>query len=720
MRHALRRVRIGVLLSVLLVSTAAAPDQQPEKTVVQERAAVTVIEVPVTVLGKDGEPLAGLTAANFELYDRGKKQEISGFDVVDLRQVAAPTAENPLGEAPPPAARRHWLLVFDLSYSSPTGLVRARDGARAFVEKDMSPFDLAGVGTLSVESGWKLLENFTNDRSQLVQAIDTLGIVQSGIRTSDPLGFVYVLPTPGGQPQVSTKEAALLEDLKDFQRLQQAASDSRERERVAKQMTSLGRMAQLLDSVRGRKQVLFFSEGFESRLLTGNAGQFASPLGQTSLTQDNAPDAATHGEIWKIDSDARFSNSATRGFLVDTMASFRRSDVVLHTVDISGLRADSEVGYRAGSGTDALFTIANETNGDLIRNANRLSGALKQLTDRTALVYVLAFQLKSLDKPGTFHELKVKVNVPTSKVTFRSGYYEPRPYRSLSPIERMLASGDLLTGGGTTQLPVHMLVAPFASGGKVSQIPVILEIPGKSLLEGETAASSQVQIYTYASDTNGTLADFLTQEMSLDLKLLRPRLEGGGIKYYGTVFLPPGRFILRTLVRSVTTGRSGLATSTLTVPAIPGGDPTVLPPFFHDSADTWIMVKSNPRANAPAPPPEYPFEMEGKSFIPAALPVIGGGTPVEVSVVAFNFSEGEKAEPLQLLAEVVGSDGKLRKVDVQTIRRSDRERNGARALLLSLKPEGLEPGHYVLRVRASDRVTRRTASATSSFEVRSP
>jgi hypothetical protein len=41
-------------------------------------------------------------------------------------------------------------------------------------------------------------------------------------------------------------------------------------------------------------------------------------------------------------------------------------------------------------------------------------------------------------------------------------------------------------------------------------------------------------------------------------------------------------------------------------------------------------------------------------------------------------------------------------------------------MLLAFKPEGLEPGRYLFKVRVSDRASRRTAEASTAFEVRSP
>ena len=97
----------------------------------------------------------------------------------------------------PASARRLWLIVFDMSYTSGAGLLRARDGARDFVTASMPQSDLAAIGTLSVDTGWKLLVNFTRDRTQLAAAIDTLGLPGMGVRSADPLGFAYAAPGNG-------------------------------------------------------------------------------------------------------------------------------------------------------------------------------------------------------------------------------------------------------------------------------------------------------------------------------------------------------------------------------------------------------------------------------------------------------------------------------------------------------------------------------------------
>src|SRR5205814_7864325 len=120
---------------------------------VHETVNVNVVEVPVTVIDSSGNPVRGLTLANFELYDQGKKRDITSFDKIDFASTEAVSALSPLN----PAARRTFLLLFDLGYSSPNSLVRAQEAARAFVKANVQPRDLVGIGTLDVDRGLRLL-----------------------------------------------------------------------------------------------------------------------------------------------------------------------------------------------------------------------------------------------------------------------------------------------------------------------------------------------------------------------------------------------------------------------------------------------------------------------------------------------------------------------------------------------------------------------------------
>src|ERR1700688_225164 len=202
--------RRALLVSVLALPllAAASPGAPPPRF--EETTQVVAVEVPVNVFDREGHPVRGLTAADFEVFDEGARQPISNFDVVDLDslrpdQAPADAVERPgaVGtvadvDAVSSAVRRHFLLLFDVSFSNPTAVLRARLAARDFVLHSLRPTDLVAVATYSLASGPRLVLTFTPDRAQLPHAIGTLGFDKSekvGQADIDPLRFVIAPPS---------------------------------------------------------------------------------------------------------------------------------------------------------------------------------------------------------------------------------------------------------------------------------------------------------------------------------------------------------------------------------------------------------------------------------------------------------------------------------------------------------------------------------------------
>ena len=138
-------------------------------------------------------------------------------------------------------------------------------------------------------------------------------------------------------------------------------------------------------------------------------------------------------------------------------------------------------------------------------------------------------------------------------------------------------------------------------------------------------------------------------------------------------------------MRNGSSGHSAVTATSVKVNEVPGVAAVVLPPFFREPAGKWVMVKSTPRADSPTRTAEYPFALEGESFIPAALPTLDSSSTADVVVATYNFAGKDKLEPLQVSSEITGPDGKTRPIEVQVVKRSDKERSGGRALLLSLQ-----------------------------------
>ncbi|PYQ29457.1 MAG: hypothetical protein DMF56_10845 [Acidobacteria bacterium] len=679
---------IAVLALFSLVFPLSA-QQQSQKF--GEQLDVTVVEVAVNVVGRDGSSVRGLTKDNFEVFDDGQKRAVEYFDVVDT----APAQRKANFSSPRianPVARRSFLLVFDLTNSVPGTIVRARDAARQFIAKDVRDGDLVAVSSFSVERGFRLITAFTSDRDLLINAVDSLSNAKY-FRTADPL---LLAQGPTSDSDISraaaagsggaSGHAAEAEDIaKDIDRMNRVADDSFRRARVEAQIDSFAGVARLLDNVRGRKQLILLSEGFDAQLLAGR-----EQLNSTESFDDSA--ASTQGESWKINNDRRFGNSAAAAKLDEMGNIFKRSDIVLHCIDIKGLRSsvDAREGFKASS-NEGLYLLANATGGQVFKNDNDLAVSFDRLVKEQEVTYVLAFRAPRTKVPGAFHTLKVKVrDAGAARVFHRAGYYEAGGRRTA--MEQTLSAIDIMMSDiPLRDVAMNVLVAPFPAEGANAQVPVILEIPGSPLLEDVKGDSLDAEIFVYAFDKGGSVEDFLYQRVNLDLKKTGDALKKSGMKYYGTLSLPSGDYAIRTLLRVHGSNRDGFQRVDLHVPDF--GLPTVLRPFIFEEPGKWIMVKGNSHAgNA-----EYPFHVS-ESFIPAADPVVVDGKK-DARIALFTYNIGEQ---MQLSATVADSTGNARDAKLSLVGRTPIDDNGATKLLFDFLPQGLAPGPYILAFDVRD------------------
>jgi VWFA-related protein len=708
-----------LLVLIPLLSGADKPKKETPDTTVREEASVTLIEVPVTVIDKDGRPVENLKAEDFEVYDDGKPQVITGFDVLDERgTVVPPSAEDfPIH----PAARRHFLILFDLTFGSPRGIVIARRAARDFVVNRMKDLDLAAVATYSVENGLRLLVTFSGDRTQLAAAIDTLGFPTLLDRKPDPLsliltepsqsnstGFGYMNSSNSAGTELSQADLVLQDALENMQTMVTRSQRAIYRDRVGRLLDSFGKMARALDAVQGRKHILYLSEGFDSRELSGSTSEGG---GATEA------EWVLHGQTWKVDSDIRFGNSGLQEKMKKDLELFNRSDCIIHAIDIGGLRAGSDPSgrvYNTINGQEALFYFSDQTGGEFLKNANDLGSSFDKLLERTGLIYVLAFQPVRIPENGKFHPIKVRVKKGNYRVSHRTGYYEPRSEKILSPIEKTLAQSVAITAAlPKTDIPTWVLAAPLPARDGLSRVPVIVEIPGDRLLARHDSPNMNVDIFVYAIDKRGKTHDYLVQPVGIELSKAAAALSHGGIKYYGLLNLAPGDYTLRTLVRDNETGRFGVSVTPIKVAA--GSEPLSLPPLFLEEGRQWIMIKGKPRSEADAAA-EYPFAISGDSFVPTALAGLKNGEKSRVCLIAYNFPSSENA--IEYSGRILGVDGQPHgKMDLKLLQSSDREREAARKLLFEFRPSGLDPGRYALIVKLQDVATGKSSESSSTFDV---
>ena len=703
---------------------AVAPAAGAGRQSFSETTEVTAVEIPVQVV-RDGEPVRGLTAEDFELYEGRKRQVLTGFDVVDL---SLPENQR-LSASIPASGRRHFLLVFDLSNSDAKRMMKAREAVKRSLLTTLTPSDLVAVATYGGNSGLKLALGFTSDRRQLLAAIDRLGLSDLTDRmqqhpdlmayaelgaiedsragqdkyeppgTPPPAGLTHIQaalwraaqareaqdPLAGtlsiqNAPQVWEVEMA--EAFASESLMRQRANLDAARNALASLTKSFSELARMMDSVSGRKLVVYFSQGFDDTILQG-----VEDIG----AQQALSDATMHGLGAFTDSDERYGRSSENNRVERMLEMFRRSGCVIESVDIGGLQVDQDLDLAATrpQGEAALFQMAHDTGGELFHNFNDLGEAMKRLARSTSLTYLLTFQPQGPLAAGSFHQLEVKLkHAPRgTRVTYKTGYYAPRPYTQQRPIEKILASSDqLMNGAAGGSIATAVLAAPFRAAGARAYVPVVIEADGATLLAGDVPNLVPAEIYVYAVDAQGSIRDYFDQTLQLNVDKAGRQLRQGGLKFFGHLELPPGDYAVRVLLRNGATGAYGRRSTLVTVPAFGGAEPVLLPPLFPEASGRWTVVREAPRGQQKDA--SYPFTVGQRAYMPAALPTLHPGEAAAVALVGYNLVEPAAGPSVVACRETPCSPAGERLEARATVQSADGSDLGGGDLSLG----GLEPG----------------------------
>ena len=111
---------------------------------------ITVVDVPVVVLNRQGDPMPGLTAASFRLFDDRRRQHLSGFD----------------------AAPRPLSLAVVVDTTDPAAVFQARRSAEVLTNLVLGAEGEAALFIAGSEP--RQLLPFTGDRNRLVVALNRL------------------------------------------------------------------------------------------------------------------------------------------------------------------------------------------------------------------------------------------------------------------------------------------------------------------------------------------------------------------------------------------------------------------------------------------------------------------------------------------------------------------------------------------------------------------
>jgi len=687
------------LVASLAAGAAAVPlgaQQAPAAAAPVFRSDVSLVLMPVFVIDKDGKAVRGLGAADFEVEQDGRRAEVVSFRYVDTTDV---DEQDELRIAS--AARRRFLLLFDKSFTDLPGLDRSRRAARDFVRLKLTPTDLAAVATFDIQNGIRLVANFTEDRALLSHAIATLG-VPSLTRIADPLGLAADLAITDLQATQAADDSPIPQLVVDsFARAQlvrmRSADEQTYLHNVNTLLEGLDALADGLRRVEGRKQVLYFSAGFDSRVLVGQSGSEQRLQGE----------AVARGQLWEIDSMARFGDSRLRETLGRTTRNLAAADTVVHSIDVTGLGSDSSLTQttvsqdisRNTTNRESLGFFAHETGGRLFDNANELGPALAEMLEMTSRYYVLGIQPDREKGPGAFHKLKVRVARKGVKLSHRPGYFEKgEAAAAATPLSRQFDLAELvMTGEGGHDLPFTTLCLPFPAPGDTQRLGLVVQVPRESL-PWSAPEPVGLEVYGYAVAEDGGVRDHLAQSLKLDPARADPQGLAQGVSLFGTLEVPPGRYTIRLMVREAASGKSSLRLLDVTVPPYDGRSVFALPPLVLDEAERWLKLEL-PSGRGARRDAGGPFRIDDHPFVPRASFEVRPGAREQLVLMVFDPElEGDPATDVEIRSSLTASDGRPVQAGRLRVERVLDGDDGRRTFVFSYLPEDVAAGDYTLRI----------------------
>jgi VWFA-related protein len=393
------------------------PQQQPPF-----RAAVDLVEVDVTVVDRNGKPVTDLSAADFEIRERGETQRIDTiFLVTGDPSALKSTGSSPAPPAPPDAAAvprrplppRVFVFVLDMAHLSPAGLDRTRQAIRSFFTDGMRPLDLAGL----VVNGVMLGNRIVSDKSVLLGQLDGIGPPNSsrlnemrvwprilseeeaariarGDEKARGLALQRACTERQGDCEGPARHAVEAE-VENKSRLI-AAESARDADTALATMLTLSKG---LGRFPGPKSVLLFSEGFYT-------GDFQERLREVA-------GLAARNRV-------RISTLDARGLGRDL-----RQQQLLGEAPVVGV-GDFATNLGFDEDADVLTTLALDTGGQRVRDRNDLRPALDAIAAESGTYYMLGYSPRQAFD-GSYRSIEVRVRRSGVTVRARRGYLASRP-----------------------------------------------------------------------------------------------------------------------------------------------------------------------------------------------------------------------------------------------------------------------------------------------------
>jgi VWFA-related protein len=544
----------GFLL--LLPSSLGAQQPDPSASSVQQASApppatfstnAELVTVPVSVRGKDGQPLAGLQKDNFTVLDDGKPRSIAVFEEVHasapLQPDKAPDRQTfsnrvlPAGPGETHAVEPLILVIDDVN----TPMLSQTRAKKGLIEYLSSHLDASQPTALWIftSNGIRQVHAFTRDTQSL---IDAARRVQSNLAHTDEELTQEDLGLTQDDPQGGVTA------LRNEARFRQANA-------IRDTLNAFQQIAHALAGVPGRKSLVWLSSGF--------------PL--------------------TLDDPRSFSNMGTDFFreYENTWQLLNRSEIAVYPVNLEALTnktygatsrparpgmpgarnapGAAAIPDRQEESVDSLRQFAAATGGRPCINNTDISECIAKATADSRDYYQLAFYVPHDDtKPG-WHKLTVKLDQPHKELQARAKYYfapasAPDPHGNEVAIQNALASTIEYSGVAFSVRPDTLLKADDKGKGIGQRVSLALRIsiPATSLKTLGPQDNLQFDVLMLPCNSSGTGFEDAALRLHLTLPPQKAAdAQKNGIAITQRLVLPVGSSLLKVVALNLQDGSLG-------------------------------------------------------------------------------------------------------------------------------------------------------------------
>lgn len=532
--HTLVHKSLASLLAVsMALSLALAQNQSlsKEQSGYTFRVSSDLVLVNVVVRDKAGNIIRDLNRDDFTILEDGKAQQIQSFDIEnpDTGPAVDQVQSTLEGETTAPKIiasrnapnevvrdKRLIVLLFDVSAMEPEEVDRCVKSATDFVSRQMSAADLVAVVTLG--DSMQVLQDFTSDRDSLKKAI-------AAINGNESQGFETANTTSDTGSQFTADDS----EYNIFN------SDRR--------LQAIGALSQSLARFQQKKSVLYFSGGLER---TGLENQSQLRAAINTAVRSNV-------SLYAVDSRGLEAlppgGNATAGSLRGVSA-------------YSGASMQSDLDANFSS-QETLATLSTDTGGKAFLDSNDFAPVFKRVQSDTSSYYLLGYRSTNKAMDGKFRKLAVKVNRKDAKIEYRSGYYGPRDFQHFNKEDREQQLEDEMASElPVTDLPIYLDTAYFRSTDDRYFVPISIVVPASAFPVAQSSDKpTELDVLGIAREAN---TKFPVANVRDTVKVSVQ--ERKNVQYSTGLTLPPGKYVLKFVVRENRNGRLGTFETNVTVP----------------------------------------------------------------------------------------------------------------------------------------------------------